>query len=377
MNQPMLTPPPIAAIRVLVAEGSPLLARTIAEALAGAAGISVAGIVHDGVDALRRAADLRPDVLLLALDVPRGDGARVLRELMQQHPVATVMLVPESTADPELAGRLARLGAVECVPKPSLADAGDVRERLRARLVPVVRTAGRLKVVRMVGTGAAEDPANTPSGIRTPTPGPPAEPAPPDRVVAVSARRIVLIGSSTGGPEALRAVLRALPHGFPLPIVVAQHMPAGFTTDFARVLAGEIRLPVCEAVDGQRITASTVFIGRGGANLRIRSGGCIGIETPPLLDDNFPSVDVLFGSGARVYGGGVLAVVLTGMGTDGQAGVRAVREAGGFVLAQDEATSRIFGMPQAAIASGCVDMVLPLPMIGSQIMRHALAGAAR
>ena len=357
-------------IRVLVAEGSATLARTIAEALGGAPGVAVIGFAHDGVDAIRRAQDLRPDVLLLSLDIPRGDGARVLRELMQSMPVATVMLTPESGDSAGLDRMLTQLGAVACVPKPDLSDARNVRERLQSRLLPVVRSAGRMKVVRMVGGGTPPESFSTPLGNRTPTPQlASSTPLPPSS-------RVVLIGSSTGGPEALRAVLRGIPAEFDLPIVIAQHMPEGFTKDFARVLAGETRLRVVEATEGDVIAASTVYVGVGGSHLRITRGGRLAIERPATRSDNCPSVDILFNSGASVFGAGTLAVVLTGMGIDGESGVRVVRQFGGRTIAQDESTSRIYGMPAAAVSTGCVDVVLPLPMIGAEIGRHG-AGATR
>ncbi len=366
MRHPALTPPPIVGIRVLVAEGSATLARTIAEALGGAPGVSVVGFAHDGVDAIRRAQELKPDVLLLSLDIPRGDGARVLRDLMQASPVATVMLVPESGDVADCDRRLTLLGAVACVPKPDLSNADNVRDRLQARLLPVVRSAGRMKVVRMVGGGTPPESSNTPLGRRTPTPWTSGAATP------LPGGRIVLIGSSTGGPEALRAVLRAIPSDFDLPIVIAQHMPEGFTKDFARVLAGETRLRVLEAAGGEVLSPSTVYVGLGGSHIRVVRGGRLEIERAAARGDNCPSVDILFSSGAAVFGAGTLAVVLTGMGSDGEAGVRAVRQYGGRTIAQDESTSRIYGMPQAAVATGCVDMVLPLPMIGAQIGRHAI-----
>lgn len=370
----MLTPPPIAGIRVVVAEGSTMFARTVAEALSSGPGISVVGFAHDGVDAVRRVQDLKPDVLVLSLDIPRGDGARVLRELMQSAPVATVMLVPEASADAALARSLALLGAVESVAKPGLSDAGDVRERLRARLVPVVRSAGRMKVVRMVGSGVPTDFPMTPTGVRTPTPASlNADSSPPGGVP--ESRRIVLIGSSTGGPDALRAVLRALPADFPVPIVIAQHMPEGFTRDFARVLSGETKLPVHEAAGGEKLMPGVVYVGMGGANIRVKAGGRLEVVPQRDRSDNCPSVDVLFRTGALVYGSGALAVVLTGMGNDGESGVRAIKEAGGRVLAQDESTSRIYGMPKAAVDTGCVDRVLPLAMIAAQITMLCTGGS--
>jgi two-component system chemotaxis response regulator CheB len=377
----MMTPvlaanPDRKSVRVFIAESSPLLVRALTTALANATEVEVIGHALDGDVAIEQVKSLRPDVLLLSLDVPKQNGYEVLAAIMARHPVATIVLVPSHVNSNEVSRKLAAMGAVESITKPRSADLVTEAEKLRATLAPLVRRAGKMKVVRMLASPTSSVRPDSPTGARdrvlhpadvTPSLRSLREIETPTRAT----QRVVLIGSSTGGPEILRRVLRALPHPLPFPIIIAQHIPKGFSRDLATTLQMESGGVVVEAAAGESARLGAIYVGAGGMHTRVREGGVFATMMPVTPDENTPSVNMLFKTGAAVWGAGVLAIVLTGMGEDGAQGVKAVKAAGGQVIVQDEATSRIFGMPAAALETGCVDAVSNPEEIRAQILRFA------
>lgn len=339
--------------RVLVVDDSAVVRLALTRIL-GRAGLAVETAL-DPIIALRKMARERPDVLVLDLELPRMDGLTFLDAVMERDPLPVVIC--SSLAGPETAVALEALerGAVDVVAKPRLGVQGFLEDSA-VRLVQVVRAAAQARV--------------RPRRVARP---PRAPPPPPPRAAAARGRTpgVVVIGASTGGTEALREILEALPPGAP-GVAVVQHMPEGFTAQFARRLDGLCRVEVKEADDGDPILPGRALIAPGNRHLRLRRAGAgyvVELAAGPPVSFHRPSVDVLFRSAARVAGPDALGVILTGMGQDGADGLLELRRAGARTLAQDEATSVVFGMPREAIARGAVDEVLPLPELAGAILR--------
>lgn len=334
-------------IRVLVIDDSAFSRQTITRMLEISPLVEVVGVARDGHEALRKAFELEPDVITLDLEMPRMDGFTFLRLLMAQRP--TPVLVISGRAGEEDVFRALELGAVDFIAKPTPRAAPELAqiEQELIRKVHAIRELRIDKVRERLGTA----------------------PAPAGRARGAAAPRLVAIGSSTGGPTALMQIFGAFAEAPPCAFVVAQHMPTGFTRGFAERLDRMTALRALEAQGGEELLPGSVLVAPGGQHLELEHEGSrvVARVVPASSRDKFtPSVDRLFQSAAKHLGADLMAVVLTGMGDDGRVGVRAVKDAGGSVLAESESTAVIFGMPLQAIRSGAVDAVLPL---------HDLAGA--
>jgi two-component system chemotaxis response regulator CheB len=323
--------------RVVVVDDSPLYRVRFAKMLGRSPDVVVSGLAADGEEAVRLIANDRPDVVLLDLSMPRMDGFAVLRWLAANAPVPVV--VCSSQDDRASVFRALELGAVDFVPKPGSArEAGRELEALVLERVLAAATA-RLEP-RAAGAATA---------VTLPARERPAE--------------VIAIGASTGGPAALQTLARSLPREMKAPIVVAQHMPCGFTRLFAERLGRHSHYAAEEARDGARLARATIHVAPGGLQTRIvegRDGPRLSVTPRAAGDAHAPSADALFASAAEVFGEAAVAVVLTGMGDDGSAGAAAVKARGGVVLAESSDTALIYGMPRAALATGRVDAELPL-----------------
>ncbi len=395
-------------ISVLVVDDSVVVRRLITDALADDPGIRVVATAPNGRVALQKIEQLRPDLVTLDIEMPVLDGIATLRELRKLHPRLPVIMFSTLTAS----GATATLdalsaGASDYVTKP--ANVGSVSESIRSvreQLIPRIyalvggRTgAGRPRVARpgpdSLGTGAVGRPAVSPYPGGRPTTGapgglaadrtahgaarPPARPAPIRRGPRGGRVDAIAIGCSTGGPDALANVLRALPASLPVPVLVVQHMPPVFTKMFAERLDRTCPLRVVEAAADQPVVAGTVYLAPGDFHLEVRRRG-VGVTTslstgPP---ENFcrPAVDVLFRSVNKVYGGDTLAAVLTGMGHDGRRGCEELAHSGADIIAQDEATSVVWGMPGAVANAGLATAVLPLDEISRYLITRVNGGRA-
>jgi two-component system chemotaxis response regulator CheB len=333
-------------VRVLVADDSAFSRVTIARLVEADRRFRVVAAAHSGEEAIRLVVSLRPDLLTLDLEMPGMDGFSVLRWLAANHPVPTVVV--SSRQGREDVFRALDLGAVEFVVKPQ-ARASAEYGRMEAELLEKLRAASMARAV------------SPPS----PAAGPRAT-APPGQ-----AGGLLVVGASTGGPTAISRLLGGLPR-LPGPIAIAQHMPAGFTRLFADRLSRTSAFPVVEAADGQRIEAGTAYVAPGGEHLELsgRFPELAARVRPRKADDLYaPSVDRLFRSAAECAGARAVAVILTGMGTDGRDGMEAVVRAGGRTIAEDESTAVVFGMPAEAARHGAAEFVLPLPEIAAAVVR--------
>lgn len=341
-------------IRVLVVDDSALVRRLVSTALSGAADIEVAGVARDGLEAVRMVDELRPDVVTLDIEMPNLDGLGALTRIRDQHPRLPVIMFSTLTERGATAtlDALSR-GASDYVTKPS--NTGQIADGIAAvrdQLVPRIRA---LAGLRKLTPGAAGPIVRRQRTAQAP-PGP------------VSA---LLIGCSTGGPDALARLLPRLPADLGVPVLVVQHMPPVFTAMLAQRLDKVSPLAVREAAEGEEVRPGEVLIAPGDLHLRVRRGaGPVRVALDQGPQENFcrPAVDVMFRSAWEVWGGSVLATVLTGMGQDGLAGARQLAGAGAQILVQDEDSSVVWGMPGAVAGAGLADDVLPLEGLANRIV---------
>jgi two-component system, chemotaxis family, protein-glutamate methylesterase/glutaminase len=361
-------------VRVLVVDDSVVIRRMLTDVFAGDPDIELAGVAANGRIALAKLPQINPDLVTLDIEMPELDGLGTLPELRKLYPKLPVIMFSTLTER----GAVATLealskGATDYVTKP--ANVGSVAvgiQRVRDELLPKIKALCRIE----------------PPSITT---------APPQsRRLSISTARkktfqkceIVVIGSSTGGPQALTAVLRKLPANFAAPIVVVQHMPPVFTNHLANRLNQDCALEVVEATGTETLRAGQVLIAPGDFHLELKRQGVIVTTVTnrkPPENSCRPAVDVLFRSAASIFGGGCLGVVLTGMGQDGLRGSEAIVDAGGSIIAQDEATSVVWGMPRAVAQAGIASRVLPLQSVADEMTRLTalgrnsvdLAGAAK
>jgi two-component system chemotaxis response regulator CheB len=386
-------------ISVLVVDDSVVVRRLIVDALGGAENIEVVGTAANGLLAQQKIDQLKPDVITMDIEMPQMDGIAAVRELRKRHKqVPVIMFSTLSAAGASATLEALSAGATDYVTKPS--NVGSVTESIaavREQLVPkIYALGGRRRPAAAPPPGPPPRPGAAPArprpGAAPPRagqppsgPGRPGAAAPPGAPARPVARRgtpggrvdILAIGSSTGGPDALTKVLTGLPSDFPVPIVVTQHMPPVFTKMFAERLDRSTPLHVVEARDGMDLTPGWAYIAPGDQHLVLHRRGTstlTQLSGAPPENSCRPAVDVMFRSVAQLYGASAYATVLTGMGHDGRGGAKVLRDAGAEVLAQDEASSVVWGMPGAVVGAGLADEVLPLDRIAAFLVNRVKTG---
>lgn len=355
-----MTPKPV---RVLIVDDSASVRQMLSHVLESDPAIEVVATAPDPFIAVERIRKYNPNVILLDVEMPRMDGITFLERIMSQHPIATVMCSTLTDANSELAFRALECGAVEIITKPKL-GAGEFFEESRLQLCEIVKSAAhanlrKLRASRVMNVApkltadaVLDKPAVRVRGIQT-------------------TERVVAVGASTGGTEALRELLEGMPADCP-GIAVVQHMPEIFTARFAQRLDQLCRITVKEAANGDTVIRGQALIAPGNRHLLLRRSGAryyVEINDGPLVSRHRPSVDVLFRSVAQSAGRNALGVIMTGMGDDGAAGMLEMKQAGATNLAQDEESCVVFGMPAEAIKLGGVDRVLPLNRIAGEVVR--------
>jgi len=350
----------MAKIRVLIIDDSALIRSVLTQIISAQTDMQVIGAAPDPLVAREMIRALNPDVLTLDVEMPRMDGLDFLQKLMRLRPTPVVMVSSLTERGAEVTIRALELGAVDFVAKPKLGIADGMQD-LSAEICDKIRVAAK---VRMHRRSTAIAPAIEKAAIER------KEPA--TRFSRVSTEKLIVIGASTGGTEAIREVLTRLPADCP-GVLITQHMPPGFTRSFAARMDSLTRLVVSEAADGERVLPGHAYIAPGDRHLRVAKSGSnyiIALDDSEPVNRHRPSVEVLFRSVAAIAGSNALGVMLTGMGRDGAAGMLEMRKAGSFNIAQDEASCVVFGMPREAIAAGGVDEILPVTEITPRLLRQ-------
>ncbi|MEW5881768.1 MAG: chemotaxis response regulator protein-glutamate methylesterase [Pseudomonadota bacterium] len=349
----------MAKTRVLIVDDSALVRSLLTEIINREPDMEAIGAAPDPLVAREMIRTSNPDVLTLDVEMPKMDGLDFLERLMRLRPMPVVMVSTLTERGAEATLRALELGAVDFVAKPRIGIAGGMRELARD-ITDRIRAAAQAKLHRRV---CAPD-ATPPEGQATAKPR-------PASYSRLSTEKLIAIGASTGGTEAIREVLTRLPADSPA-VLITQHMPPGFTRSFAQRLDSLCRITVREAEHGERVLPGHAYIAPGGRHMRLARSGSnyiVAIDDSEPVNRHRPSVDVLFRSVAANAGPNALGVMLTGMGKDGAAAMLEMKRAGSFTIAQDEATCVVFGMPKEAIALGAVDEVLPVTRIAERLQR--------
>ena len=341
-------------VRVLVVDDSALMRKLIPQILQTDSSIEVVGTAMDGTFGLKKIAELKPQVVTLDLEMPGMGGLDVLKEIMKRHRIPVIVVSSHSTEGASVTLKALSLGAFDFVAKPS--DVSARMPEITRELISKIKAAAQSRSVRVASTPAmdarAGAPKISPDGKKQPT-------------------RIVAIGISTGGPQALQYVLSQLPGDFPGSIVIVQHMPEGFTEMFARRLDETCAIQVKEVQSGDLLLAGRALVCPGSRHLKVKRlplGDVAVLSDDPRVNGHRPSADVLFRSVAEEFGDKALAVIMTGMGEDGAQGMGAVKAAGGMTIAQSEESCVVYGMPKAAIERGFAVRVVALDALANTLM---------
>lgn len=344
-------------IRVLIADDSALIRQAVRRVLDADPEIEVIDTARDGLDALLKVESLQPDVVTLDVEMPRLDGLSALKLLMERFPRPVIMFSSLTAPGTEATVRALALGAVDFLCKPSVATGAGI-SALADELVAKVKRAARARVRRITLPPR-------PTLSRLPSSPPPLPLARP----AAGPERLLVIGSSTGGPRALAELTAGLPPDLPCAGIIVQHLPAGFTRSLAERLDQGCALRVAEAQAGAELAMGQLLVAPGDYHLSL-AGTRVVLDQAPRRHGVRPAVDTTLEAAAAVFGPAVLAVILTGMGEDGTEGARAIKAAGGRVLAEAETTCVVYGMPRSVVEAGLADEVVPLDAMAAAIVRH-------
>ena len=349
-------------IRVLVVDDSAFMRKSMSGMLAHDARIEVVGVARNGEEAIQQVRQLRPDVVTMDVEMPGMNGIEALRHIMAERPVPVVMVSSLTSDGAHETFRALELGAVDYVPKQLDGVATKItaiQADLISKVVAANQAGSKVRALR------ARESTTTLPGVSR-------QGLSSHSVSVTRGQKIVAIGCSTGGPQALMEILPTLPGDFPAGIVIVQHMPKCFTKPFAERMNAACELQVREATDGDEVRAGTVLVAPGGVQLRVqrKSPLSIGVTLSPNLEQHIhvPSADVMMQSVAAVYGERGIGVILTGMGHDGLEGMKAMKAAKGRTIAQDETSCVVYGMPKAVVEAGCADKVVPLSHVAGEIM---------
>lgn len=397
-------------IKVLIVEDSPTIAQILKKLMESDPQLQVVGVATDGAEAIRLVARFRPNVITMDVQMPRMTGLEATEYIMAHYPTPILVLTASlGRQDVDLSFKMLSTGALEIIEKPSGSDWGKAGEKLleriklvsRVKVITHIRGKTRFPKVtpeletdkNTISPSTTKPNITTPLTITPPKPDRPISNIPRNRADGVTApldpskvfkpsptsptafneiaelrkRKFQLVGiaASTGGPPALANVLRQIPANFPIPILVVQHIPPGFSSGLADWLNGETALHVKLASEGEKAVPGFAYLPADDRHLQIGSDFRLHLSEQPARYGLRPSADITFESMAKAFPGETMAFILTGMGRDGSQGMKAMYDAGGYNVAQDEATSVIFGMPKSAIELGVVNKVLPLPEMPS------------
>lgn len=350
--------------KILVVDDSAVVRQTMEGILSGDPGIESIATAADPIIAMDRMRAQRPDVIVLDIEMPRMDGITFLRKIMDTDPIPVVICSSLAEAGSENALKALEYGAVEIIAKPKLGIKQFIEEsRVRIRDAVKAASMARLKRLRHAPMLRVAEKLSADAVIERANPN----------IMIRTTERVVLVGASTGGTEALRVFLEMLPPDAP-GMVIVQHMPEHFTTEFANRLNGLCRVSVKEAQDNDTVFRGQALIAPGNRHTLLKRNGAryyVEVKDGPLVSRHRPSVDVLFRSAARYAGQNAVGVIMTGMGDDGARGMREMKDAGAYNIAQDENSCVVYGMPNEAVKRGAVDKILPLESIAAMVLRAA------
>ncbi|MGJ5813181.1 protein-glutamate methylesterase/protein-glutamine glutaminase [Paludibaculum fermentans] len=349
-------------VSVLIVDDSASVRQVLKEILESDPQIQVTGVAQDPYVAVERIRQEVPDVITLDIEMPRMDGLTFLDRIMSQHPIPVVICSTLTGDGSDTALAALEKGAVDIITKPKL-GAKEFLEEARVRICDVVKSAARARLQKHRVNFKPVEPKLSADAVIAVT---------VSKALIQSTENVVVVGASTGGTEALREFLSAMPLDAP-GIVIVQHMPEAFTARFAQRLDQTCRISVKEAEDNDSVIRGQALIAPGNRHVLLKRSGAryyVELKDGPLVNRHRPSVDVLFRSAARYGGRNVIGVIMTGMGDDGAKGMLEMKQAGGFNFAQNEATSVVFGMPAEAIKAGGVDRVLALSDLAAEVVRR-------
>lgn len=344
-------------IEVLVVDDSAYMRKVISNLLQSDENITVVDTARDGLDALDKIKQWKPDVVTLDVEMPKLNGLSALERIMKECPTAVIMLSSLTQEGSDTTVKALTMGAVDFVAKPSGAISIDIH-KVKEDLLTKIKVAAKASLTTLRSSSAA---------VRS-WPAPAAPVVQPGVMRASAPQKLVVIGSSTGGPNALQQVIPRLPGNLPAAVLVVQHMPPGFTASLANRLNDSSPLEVCEAKEGDVLQTGKVYVAPGGHHMVLNSKTTIGLNQDPPVHSVRPAVDVTLESAVNYYGPKMVGVILTGMGYDGSKGMTALKKAGGKTVAQDEATCVVYGMPRVVVEMGKADKVLPVQNIADEIV---------
>jgi two-component system chemotaxis response regulator CheB len=349
-------------IKVLIVDDSALVRQTYKALLESDPDIEVIGTASDPYVAVQKIQKERPDVITLDIEMPRMDGLTFLKKIMGQAPMPVIVISNQTLNSADVGLKALEIGAVDVMAKPNLSNEREFTES-RINLIDKIRSAYYAK-----SASAKTEKLQRHKGVNDLVKSEP-KVSSPIKQISFSSNTVIALGASTGGTEAIKCFLETLPSSMP-PILIVQHMPENFTASFAKRLDDHCALKVKEAQDGELVLPNTAYVAPGGRHMIIKNHGgrsVIQIYHDELVNRHRPSVNVLFNSVAEVKGKNAIGIILTGMGDDGATGMLAMHEKGAYTIAQDEASSVVFGMPHKAVLQGGVSRVLPLSEISREV----------
>lgn len=347
------------SVRVLIVDDSAFSRQTIKRMLEKAPNIEIVGVATDGYDGMRKILKFKPDVITLDLEMPGMDGFTLLRWIMEESPMPVIVV--SSHGESSTVFQALELGAVDFVVKPTRVASREL-EQIEGDLLRKVMGVASLRMERIKKSIALLEHKGVISNFK------PVEPAPKPPDI-----EIVAIGASTGGPTAIQSIVSKFPGDFPAAMLISQHMPAGFTQQFANRINKLSALTVKEAEHGESVEKGKALICPGDHHAmlnRTKDSITVNLKKSSISDIYIPSIDIMMKSVAQVYGDRAMGIVLTGMGSDGKTGMKEIKARGGFTIAESEESAVIFGMPKEVILAGAVDKVLPLEEIPVEILRR-------
>ncbi len=344
-------------VKVLIVDDSAFMRNTLSSMISSDPDINVIGMARDGIEAVDKVASLKPDLVTLDVEMPRMNGIEALKQIMDKYPVPVLMVSSLTNEGAQVTLDALDLGAVDFIPK-NLSDLSINIVKIKTILIDKIKKIGKIRVRRRRAALPPSKPLVLPQKVQQYT----------------STRRvgIVAIGSSTGGPKALQSIISSLPKNYPVPIIIAQHMPAAFTGPFAERLNQLSEITVKEAEDGETITKGVVYIAPGGGHMGIKRRKLTESSISLIKDIGKyiykPSIDLLMQNAVENFSGHVLGVVLTGLGNDGEEGMKEIKNKGGKTIAESEETCVVYGMPRSVVEAGLADKIVPLNEIAGELI---------